>query len=200
MLKIKPETLAVLTTLPIGITTALISPSNLGSVIGFTGGLIGGASVATLSQVRKQKKEEDDLITTQRVSSCFTVLYETNKGLVDPIQLAYHANIDLGRAHEFLNALAENTNGSKIATKDGLGVVFNFSHAENVLNNLTKNAQAWVQAQTAELQNELTKYQEATKQAAQLARLQQAAANANAMQRAVQNPAPSNDPWGQLNQ
>ena len=200
MLKLKPETLAVLCTVPIGITTVLVSPNNLGSIIGFTGGLVGGASVATLSQVRKQKREEDDLLTSQRVTSCFTVLYETNKGLVDPIQLAYHANIELGRAHEFLHALAETTNGSKIATPDGLGVVFNFSHANNVLNNLTKNAQAWVQAQTAELQNELNRYQEAAKQAAQIARLQQAAATANAMQSAAQAQVPTTDPWGQLNQ
>ena len=156
-----------------GIATAFTAPQYVGAALAFSGGLLGGASVV------ERRRSEDEIKREQatRVTSCFATLYEKNQGLIDPVQLAFFSNISLEKSHNFLSTLAENSNGQKIPTDQGIGVFFNFPHPDNVLDGLTKNASDWAQAQTQKLEAEVEQY----KRAMQFMQVQQAASALAAM-------------------
>ena len=172
-----------------GLTTAALfavkSPEFLGASFAFGGGVIGGLSAAQIRLLSKQKNQE----TIDRVTATFSALYEINGGIVEPTQLAYIANIPPQQAYGFLMGLAENTGGQKIQTKANSGVVFAFPHTANALEELSKNAQNWVRAQTQELINELNQH----KQAIQMIQSQ----NANLMATVANSQLPPTDadPW-----
>ena len=172
-----------------GLTTAALfavkSPEFLGASFAFGGGVIGGLSAAQIRLLSKQKNQE----TIDRVTATFSALYEINGGIVEPTQLAYIANIPPQQAYGFLMGLAENTGGQKIQTKANSGVVFAFPHTANALEELSKNAQNWVRAQTQELINELNQH----KQPIQM--LQSQNANLMATVANSQLPPTDADPW-----
>ena len=169
MIRLNPNlTLAVAATVAVGVTTAITAPQFVGASLAFAGGLIGGAGIGRERVLRQRQNDE----AATRVTSCFSALYEANKGVVDPIQLGMIANISAARAHSFLTGLAETTNGQKITVKQGGGVVFAFPHSQSALDELTANARKWAEAQTQQLSSELIQH----KQALQYFQLQQAAA------------------------
>jgi len=169
MIRLNPNlTLAVVASAAVGVTTAFTAPQFVGASFAFAGGLIGGAGIGRERALRQKQSEE----AANRVSVCFSALYEANRGVIDPMQLGVLANIPGGQAHAFLTSLAETTNGQKITVKQGSGVVFAFPHAQSALDELTENARKWVDAQTKQLNAELDKH----KQALQYIQLQQAAA------------------------
>ena len=112
--------------------------------------------------------------------------------MVDPVELAFLANCPITHAHNFLTAVAEESDGQKISVNTGAGVVFNFPHTQSALDNLSKNASNWAQAQTKQLQTELEQH----KRAIQMIQAQQAAAK---MQTQANTPAEKTDPWVSLN-
>lgn len=193
-LRLNPNlTLAVLGGLAIGAATAAASPANLGIGLAFGGGLIGGASI--IRDKDRERQAQKNL--SDKVATTFAALYEANKGVVDPMQLAYLANTSPEQAYMFLEGLAEHTGGQKIATKTNNGVVFAYPHTASALDELSKNAESWARSQTQELLNELNQH----KQALQLLQLQQAAravAPSKTPQVPLQVPTQSEiDPWTQ---
>jgi hypothetical protein len=169
MIRLNPNlTLAVAASAAVGIATAISAPQYVGASLAFAGGLLGGAGIGNERAMRRKNTED----TANRVTSCFSALYEANRGLVDPMQLGVLAHIPGDRAHAFLSELAETTNGQKITVKQGAGVVFAFPHAQSALDELTANARKWAEAQTQQLTVELNQH----KQALQYMQLQQAAA------------------------
>jgi hypothetical protein len=184
-LRLNPNlTLAVLGAIGIGTAVTFTAPQQLGTAFAFGGGLIGGAGIAR-DRHRKSQVNKDN---AQRVTGIFSALYESNRGLVDPLQLALIADIPATQAHGFLTGLAENIGGQKIPHKNGNGVLFSFPHTSNALDELTANAQNWAQAQVQQMAAEL----EGQRRALQLAQLQNAAKAAT--------PAPQQDPWTQTGQ
>lgn len=183
---IKAVPLAIICGAGISVATLVVAPQYVGAPLAFAAGVFGGAATASERRIRHQVNQEQ----SARVSSCFTTLYEKNRGLVDPIELSFLANVPGDRAYAFLAALAEKTNGQKIETKTGIGpgVVFNFSHAQNVLEELSKNANNWVQAQTVQLTQEL----EAHKQALALMQIKE---QQQMLQNNVVNYEQTQDPW-----
>ena len=185
-LRLNPNhTLAVAGTIGIGVAAIATAPQQLGAALAFGGGLIGGAGIAR-DRARKTNANKEN---AQRVTNVFSALYAANRGIIDPIELAFVADIPAEHAHGFLQGLAENTGGQKIPTKTNNGVLFSFPHSNNALQELTNNAQNWVQAETQKMTAEL----EGQRRALQMAQLQNAAKLAN--QQANQQ-----DPWIQTGQ
>ena len=92
------------------------------------------------------------------IESGACALYEKNRGLVDPVELSFIANVSIDQAHGFLSALAETTGATKINNNKGVGTTFNFPHSSSVLDELTNNAQNWAKQQTAALSQELEQH------------------------------------------
>jgi hypothetical protein len=170
----------------IGIATSVINPVYTGASLAFMGGLLGGASIQAQRSVKKEIRSKE----AERVGVTFAALYDKNKGLIDPVELSFLANCPLNHAHDFLSVIAEESNGQKIATKQGVGVVFNFPHSRNALDDLSQNASNWAQAQTKQLQQELDNH----KRAIQMVQAQQAAVAMQAKQPDFDKP----DPWNGL--
>lgn len=188
MIRLNPNlTLAVAVSAAVGITTAITAPQFVGTSFAFAGGLIGGASIIRERELRRKQNDE----TATRVTACFSALYESNRGVIDPTQLSVLANIPGERAHAFLTQLAETTNGQKITVKQGAGVVFAFPHSQSALDELTINARKWAEAQTLQLSAELNQH----KQALQYIQLQQAAATMPKTPAPIQEPSP----WENVN-
>lgn len=175
-------TLAVLASAAVGVATAATAPQFVGASFAFAGGLIGGASIVRERELRRRQSDD----TAARVTACFSALYESNRGIVDPTQLGILANIPGERAHAFLAQLAENTNGQKITVKQGAGVVFAFPHSQSALDELTNNARKWAEAQTQQLSADLNQH----KQALQYMQLQQAAATLPKTPAPISEPSP----------
>lgn len=183
MIRLNPNlALAVAASAAVGVTTAIVAPQFVGASFAFAGGLIGGAGIGRERALRQKHNEE----IAARVTACFSALYETNRGIIDPIQLGVIANIPPQRAHDFLCDLAENTNGQKITVKQGGGVVFAFPHSQSALDELTANARKWAEAQTQQLAVELNQH----KQALQYIQLQQAAATLPKTPAPISEPSP----------
>jgi len=161
-LKLVP--LTVLVGGAVGIATAVAAPQFVGAPLAFVGGVLAGSSI----QDKRAAKRQESKDTANRVSGAFSALYEKNRGLVDPVELSFVANVGVDQSHAFLTALAESTNGNSIPQQGGVGVVFNFPHAANALEELSKNAQNWAQSRTAQLSQQLELHQQALR-AAQLA-------------------------------
>jgi hypothetical protein len=136
------------------IATAITAPQFVGGGLAFTGGLIGGAAIAKERSLKASLEQEQ----TARVTQTFTSLYEINRGIIEPVQLAFLSNIPLSRADAFLTTLAEANNGQKVTVQDGLTVVFAFPHSSAALDELTQNAQKWAAAQTQQLNDELLQH------------------------------------------
>ena len=173
--------LASVATLGIGCVTAINAPDFLGTSFAFGGGLLGGACIANDQARRKDTQARQ----SERVTSTFSALYELNRGVLDPVQLSFMANIPLDQAHGFLTNVAESTGGQKIPTKANNGVLFAFPHSQNALDELSKNAENWAKAQNQQLQEQMEKQQKIL----QMMQLRQAAAQ----QQAAVNKDP--DPW-----
>jgi len=185
-LRLNPNlTLAVVGSIGIGVAALVTAPQQLGTAFAFGGGLIGGAGIAR-DRARRSDLKKDN---AQRVTGIFSALYESNRGLVDPMQLALIADIPANQAHSFLAGLAENIGGQKIPTKGGNGVIFSFPHTSNALEELSTNAQNWAKAQTQQMAAEL----ETQRRALQMAQLQNAAKLATP-------PASPQDLWTQTGQ
>jgi hypothetical protein len=172
-----------------GLTTGALltvkSPEFFGVSMAFGAGVVGGLSAAKVRMLENKERKNN----TERVTSTFSALYEINNGIVEPTQLAYLANIQPQQAYNFLEGLAENTGGQKVQTKANNGVIFAFPHASNALEELSKNAQDWVRAQTEGLVFELEKH----KQAIQM--MQSQNANLMATISNSQKSSTDNDPW-----
>jgi hypothetical protein len=110
---------------------------------------MGGA--AYISEFRRKK--ESDAIEATRVATVFSGLYDQNRGLVSPNQLSIVAGVPLDKTTVFLKAFCENQNGKHIKSADG--DVYNFAHPNNVLDQLTSNAQAWAKSQSEPLLQEI---------------------------------------------
>ena len=126
------------------VTTAVVNPAYTGTALGFLGGVAGGSSI--VSQRRSSKEEE--IKEAERVTQCFRTLYEKNRGLIDPVELAILSNAQIKKSHAFLTSICEDAGGQKVPSQQGAGVLFNFPHTNNALDTLSKNASAWAQAQT----------------------------------------------------
>ena len=173
----------------VGGVTAVTAPQFVGASLAFGGGLLAGGALAT----RKVFAEEAQKDVSSRVSGAFTALYERNGGLVDAVELAFVSNTPVQGAHAFLTNLAENTGGEKVSLPGGTGAAFNFPHANNSLQALSQNAQAWAETRTQALQKELNDHKSQMRLAAlqRAARVAQEEANAPvpASVPAPQNPA-----------
>jgi len=156
--KLKAIPLAIICGTGISIATLVMAPQYVGAPLAFTAGVFGGAATVAERRLRVQVTQEQQA----RVTAVFSVLYEKNRGIIDPAELSFLANIPGDRAYAFLLALAEQTNGQRIDTKTGLGSgsVFSFAHSANALEQLTKNATNWAQAQTKQLEQQLEAQQQ----------------------------------------
>tara|TARA_R110002012_G_scaffold15354_2_gene61329 strand:- start:12026 stop:12598 length:573 start_codon:yes stop_codon:yes gene_type:complete len=184
MIQFKALDAALLIGGAIGVATSVVNPMYSGVSLAFMGGLLGGASLQEQRSVKKEKSKKE----AERVGGTFAALYDKNRGLIDPVELSFLANCPLDHAHAFLSVIAEESNGQKVATQQGVGVVFNFPHSKNALDDLSKNAANWAQAQNKQLQLDLDQH----KRALQMIQAQQAAT-------AMQTKAPDfdkPDPWG----
>jgi hypothetical protein len=130
----------------IGVLT--FNPTAAGAVMATTGGVLAGAAVAEDSRREKERKASEGT----RVAQAFRFQYDKNKGLISPEELSFSADITLERVLLFLEGLTETQNGQKIPTERGL--VYSFPHPQNVLDVLTQNSQAWVDARTQPLLDE----------------------------------------------
>lgn len=146
------------------IATAITAPQFVGAPLAFIGGTLAGISISDKKKLRRDEGKD----VANRVSGAFSALYEKNRGLVDPVELAFVANVSIDQTHGFLTALAESTGATKVTTNQGVNVAFNFPHTANALEELSKNAQNWAQSQIAQLSQQLELHQQALR-AAQLA-------------------------------
>jgi len=139
------------------IATAVTAPQFVGAPLCFIGGALSGASIVEKRNgIKKAQKE-----TASRVSGAFSAIYERNRGLVDPVELGFVSNVTVEQSHAFLESLAESTGGSKLQSKTGVGVCFNFPHANSVLDELSQNAQGWAANQNAQLTNQIENMRQA---------------------------------------
>lgn len=126
----------------------IANPSLYPATLTACGGALGGAAI--VNEIRR--KEEERAVEATRVATAFNGLYELNKGLVSPQQLSLLAGVPLEKTSVFLRALGEQQNGKLIQTQKG--EVYNFSHPNSVLDQLTANAQEWAKSQTDPLLQE----------------------------------------------
>jgi len=114
-------------------------------------GAAAGGSVVSLSLLASKKdKERAEAERAAKVSKALSYCYENFKGLVSPQQLAFHAELELEQAERLLeNLISPQNGGQKIDTP--MGAVYSFDHPEQVLTQLSKNAQAWADSQTQEI-------------------------------------------------
>lgn len=130
------------------ITALAVSPQALPGVAVGTGGLLGGASL-THELVRKRRDEAEE---SARVGAAFSALYAANKGLVNPQQLSLLTAVSLERIDEFLQRLSEAQGGKYIQVE--AGAFYTFPHPNNILDELTNNANAWARDTTEGLRQE----------------------------------------------
>jgi hypothetical protein len=166
----------------------LINPSLYPASVAATGAALGGASVAT----ELRRKQEDRAVESARVAVAFSGLYELNKGLVSPQQLSIMAGVPVNEIEVFLKHLSEQQQGKFIETPKG--GVYNFPHPNNVLEQLTDNAQAWVKSQTDPLLQEIANLKLALNQLNDYIRLQKS----QVPQTSLNNSEEQTDPWSKL--
>lgn len=123
-------------------------------------GAAGGSAVSLALLSTKKDKERAEAERAAKVSKALSYCYENFKGLVSPQQLAFHAELELEQAERLLESLVSAQNGGqRIDTP--MGAVYSFDHPEQVLTQLTQNAQAWADSQAQEVlkENALLKQQ-----------------------------------------
>jgi len=188
----------VLATVGLGFATvaAFSNPSSIDlAVAGFGGGVF---STAVLAE-DKRRKEEEERIESARVAKVFSFLYENNRGLVNPQQLAFNADIPPERADIFLEALSQDQNGQAIQTQSGK--VYNFPHPSNALDELTRNATAWADAKCEPLLNEIGSLRQQMMIIQARASINQTPNNDSASKTFASNnnpPQSPSDPWNNL--
>jgi hypothetical protein len=189
----------VLATLGLGcaaIASVSIPDSPALAAASFGGGLF---SASLLADDGRRRKEEDKRVESARVAKVFSFLYENNRGLVSPQQLAFNADITPERADIFLEALSQDQNGQAIPTQSGK--VYNFPHPSNALDELTRNATAWADAKCEPLLNEIGSLKQQMKVLQAHAAINRGADIEKAAQTFVANnnlPQSPSDPWNNL--
>ena len=123
------------------VAAAFLQPAAVAPVISGTGGAMG----ATAAAMAFKKKDEEATDEANRVSSAFSYLYETNRGLVAPNQLSLLSGVPLDRIERFLSALSNEQGGQFIPTN--AGPIVNFPHPANMLQEMTNNSANWAQEQ-----------------------------------------------------
>ena len=123
-------------------TASVVGPKFYAPALAATGGMMMGAHVALERRRTRNKKTEE----AAKVGKVFSVLYETNRGLISPDQLSYHAEITIDKADMFLAALCQQQAGHKMQVENG--VVYSFPHTQNIIDTLTSRAAAWADQQT----------------------------------------------------
>jgi len=114
------------------------------------GAAAGGSTISLALISAKKDKEKFEAERAAKVSKALSYCYENFKGLVSPQQLAFHAELELEQAERLLESLVSTQNGGqKVNTP--MGAVYSFDHPEQVLNQLSQNAQAWADSQTQEV-------------------------------------------------
>jgi hypothetical protein len=127
----------------VSLAVGITSPSFVGAPLAFVGGGLAGAAA-----IEKRRYEEEEKLTTAgRVTGAFRVLYEQNRGIVSPTELAIYAGIDEEISFDYLKSLSEDTNGQTVQNPKTGQTIFSFPHSANVLDELSKNAQDWAQSQ-----------------------------------------------------
>lgn len=116
-----------------------------------------GYSVAREEAARKEQFK----IEANKVGATFKYLYETNRGIVVPAQLAFHSDINVERASDFLSQLAQTQGGNAIAAENGTNYMF--PHPQGVVEDLEQRymryADSQIQSQTAQLNQQLMNLQ-----------------------------------------
>ena len=128
--------------------TAVFQPTIFAPTLAATGGILAGVQLG----VESRRKRDEQTNEAFKVGKVFSILYETNKGLVSPDQLSYNSDITIQKADSFLKALADQQGGQPLQTDQGL--IYTFPHPQNVITALTNNATSWAQQQTQALQLE----------------------------------------------
>ena len=169
-----------------------VNPQFGSSVMMAAGVGLMGYSVAKEEAARKEQFK----IEANKVGATFKYLYETNRGVVVPAQLAFHSDINVEKAAEFLSQLAQTQGGNAIAAENGTNFVF--PHPQGVIEDLEQRymryADSQIQTQTAQLSQQLMNLQ------AHLNVLStaQAATVAPQAQKLAQEPENIEDPWNKL--
>lgn len=140
------------------VAAAVANPSLTPAAFGAFGGVTTGIALG-LSTTRKSERDRAEGLT---LAQSFKHLYDTNKGLISPDQLSYHTGIPLARIEEFLSNLAAEQQGQRVDTQ--YGSVYTFPHPENVLNQLTENAQNWVKSRETPLLQQIQMLQQTVAQ------------------------------------
>jgi len=153
------------------VVVGVVNPQFVAAPLCFTGGALAGASVIE----KKRYEQTKGISTSGRVSGAFKVLYETNRGLITSTSLALGAEVDVQVAEAYLDALAKETGGKRLENPQGDGVVYNFPHAENVLNELSENAQKWAQQEITKANQAALTLSQQLEEAQQLIRVAQMA-------------------------
>jgi len=151
-----------------------------------------GYSVAREEAARKEQFK----IEANKVGATFKYLYETNRGIVVPAQLAFHSDINVERASDFLSQLAQTQGGNAIVSENGTNFIF--PHPQGVMEDLEQRymhyADTQIQTQTAQLNQQLLNLQ------AHLNVLSaaQTAVNSQPKQKQMAEPIELDDPWNKL--
>jgi len=140
------------------VATAVANPSMTSAAFGAFGGVSTGFALG----MGITKKSERDKAEGLTLAQSFKHLYDANKGLLSPDQLSYHTGIPLERIQEFLANLAAEQQGQRVDTQ--YGSVYTFPHPENVLNQLTENAQNWVKSRETPLLQQIQLLQQTVAQ------------------------------------
>ena len=121
-----------------------------------------GAAFMAHSAAKEEAEKRDKLtLEANKVGSAFKYLYELNSGLVLPTQLAFHSDINVDRANNFLTQLASTQGGAAVNTEVGQAYVF--PHPKSVVEDMEKRyaayAESQINVQTQQLQQQLMQMQ-----------------------------------------
>lgn len=128
--------------------SAFVQPKATGATLGATGAALAAAAVAS----EARRKTDEQKAEAMRVAQAFRYLYDKYNGVISPYELSFLGEIAADKSVAFLETLAESQDGQRVENDQGL--VYSFPHPQNALDQLTKNAQAWVQAQMNPLMEE----------------------------------------------
>lgn len=124
---------------------AVANPSLTPAAFTAFGGISAGYALGSSVAKKKEQEKQEGAVLAQS----FKHLYDTNRGILSADQLSYHTGISLFRINDFLSNLAAEQQGQKVDTQ--YGTVYSFPHPENVLNQLSENAQNWVKSKEGPL-------------------------------------------------
>ena len=128
--------------------SAFMYPKATGATLGATGAALASASVVNETRRKAEEKQAEAI----RVAQAFRYLYDKYKGIISPYELSFLGEVSLDKTTAFLDTLAETQEGQRVENEQGL--LYSFPHPQNALDQLTRNAQEWVQAQVRPLSDE----------------------------------------------